>query len=81
MTALATRIVDVGQLVQVVEVALVSGIGIGLAFSLVIRSAVRAGEHGRERPVLAGAHALMAVAGVLVVAAAIGFGISTMLSK
>ncbi|HEX4806588.1 MAG TPA: hypothetical protein VFU94_11870 [Conexibacter sp.] len=81
MTALATKIVDVGQLVQVVEVALVAGVGIGLAFSLVIRGAVRAGEHRRERPVLAGAHALTAVAGVLVVAAAIGFGISTMLAK
>ena len=77
----ATKIVDLGQLAQVVEVALVAGIGVSIAFSLVIRGAVRAGEHRRERPVLAGAHALLAVAGLLVVAAAIGFGISTMLSK
>lgn len=78
---LATKIVDVGQLAQVVEVALVAGIAVSIAFSLVIRGAVRAGEHRRERPVLAGAHALLAVAGLLVVAAAIGFGISTMLAK
>lgn len=77
----ATKIVDLGQLAQVVEVALVAGIGVSIAFSLVIRGAVRAGEHRRERPVLAGAHALLAVAGLLVVAAAIGFGISTMLAK
>ena len=81
MTALAAKIVDLGQLAQVVEVALVAGIGVGIAFSLVIRGAVRAGEHRRERPVLASAHALVAVAGLLAVAAAIGFGISTMLSK
>lgn len=81
MTALATKIVDLGQLAQVVEVALVAGIGISIAFSLVIRGAVRAGEHRRERPVLAGAHALLAIAGLAVVAAAIVFGISTMLSK
>lgn len=79
--ALATKIVDVGQLAQVVEVALVAGIVVSVAFSLVIRGAVRAGEHRRERPVLAGAHALLAIAGLLVVAAAIGFGISTMLAK
>ena len=79
--ALATKIVDVSQLAQVVEVALVAGIVVSIAFSLVIRGAVRAGEHRRERPVLAGAHAIMAIAGLLVVAAAIGFGVSTMLSK
>jgi uncharacterized iron-regulated membrane protein len=79
--ALATKIVDVGQLAQVVYVALIAGVVISIAFSLVIRGAVRAGEHRRERPVLAGAHAIVAVAGLLVVAAAIGFGISTMLAK
>ncbi len=81
MIAVATKIVDLGQLAQVVEVALVAGIGVSLAFSLVIRGAVRAGEHRRTRPVVAGAHALLAVAGLLVVLAAIGFGVSTMLAK
>ena len=79
--ALATKIVDVGQLAQVVEVALAGGIVVSIAVSLVIRGAVRAGEHRRERPILAGAHAIVAVAGMLIVAAAIGFGISTMLAK
>lgn len=81
MIAPATKIVDLGQLVRVVEVALVAGIGVSLAFSLAIRGAVRAGEHRRERPLRAGAHALVAAAGLLAVAAAIGFGVSTMLAK
>ena len=81
MIAAATKIVDLGQLAQVVEVALVAGIGVSLAFSLVIRGAVRAGEHRRTRPVVAGAHALLAAVGLLVVLAAIVFGVSTMLSK
>jgi 4-hydroxybenzoate polyprenyltransferase len=79
--ALATKIVDLGQLAQVVYVALIAGIGVSLAFSLVIRGTVRAGEHRRSRPIAAGAHALLAILGMLVVLAAIGFGISTMLSK
>jgi len=79
--ALATKIVDVGQLAQVVEVALVAGVVVSVAFSLVIRGVVRAGEHRRERPVLASAHAIVAIVGLLVVAAAIGFGVSTMLTK
>lgn len=77
----ATKIVDVGQLAQVVYVALIAGIGVSLAFSLVIRGAVRAGEHRHERPVLAGAHALLAVVGLLAVIAAVAFGVSAMLSK
>ncbi len=81
MIAVATKIVDLGQLAQVVEVALVAGIGVSLAFSLVIRGAVRAGEHRRTRPVVAGAHALVAAVGLLVVLAAIVFGVSTMLAK
>ena len=81
MSALATKIVDVGQLGQVVYVALGAGIVVSLAFSLVIRGAVRAGEHRRTRPVLASAHALLATLGLLVVAGAIVFGISVMLSK
>jgi uncharacterized iron-regulated membrane protein len=78
---IATKIVDVGQLAQVVEVALAAGVAVSLAFSLVIRGAVRAGEHRQLRPVLAGAHALLAIVGLLVVLAAIVFGVSTMLSK
>jgi uncharacterized iron-regulated membrane protein len=81
MHALATKIVDVGQLAQVIYVALIAGVVVSLAFSLVIRGVVRAGEHRHSRPVFAGVHALVATVGMLVVVAAIVFGVSTMLSK
>jgi uncharacterized iron-regulated membrane protein len=77
----SATIVDFGQLAQVVEVALIAGVGVSLAFSLVIRGAVRAGEHRRARPIAAGAHAVLAIAGLLVVLAAIVVGVSAMLSK
>jgi uncharacterized iron-regulated membrane protein len=79
--ALATKIVDFGQLAQVVYVALIAGVGVSLAFSLVIRGTVRAAEHRHARPFAAGLHALLAVVGMLVVLAAVVFGVSTMLSK
>jgi hypothetical protein len=79
--AAATKVVDVSQLAQVVYVALIAGVVLSLAFSLVIRGAVGAGEHRRSKPVLAGAHGLLAVVGLLVVVAGIVFGVSTMLSK
>jgi uncharacterized iron-regulated membrane protein len=81
MASLATKVVDVAQLAQVVYIALIAGVAISLAFSLVIRGVVRTGEHGRSRPFRAGAHALMATVGLLVVVAAIVYGISVMLSK
>ena len=81
MPAVATKIVDFGQLAEVVYVSLIAGVGVSLAFSIVIRGVVRAGEHRRTRPVVAGAHALMAIVGLIVVLAAIVFGVSTMLSK
>jgi uncharacterized iron-regulated membrane protein len=79
--AVATKVVDFGQLAQVVYVALIAGIGISLAFSLVIRGVVRASEHRHTRPFAAGGHALVAILGMLVVLAAIVFGVSSMLSK
>jgi hypothetical protein len=78
--SLAT-VVDVGQLAQVVEASLIAGIGVSIAFSLVIRGAVRASEHRQTRPIFAGLHALMAVVALLACFAAIGFGVSVMLSK
>lgn len=77
----ATKVVDVGQLAQVVYVALGAGVALSLAFSLVIRGAVRVSEHRRTRPLVAGAHALLATVGMLVVVAAIVFGITVMLAK
>lgn len=81
MIALATKVFDVGQLAQVVEAGLIAGVGISLAFSLVIRGAVRASEYRQSRPVAAGLHALMATVAMLVVLAAIVFGVSVMLTK
>jgi hypothetical protein len=81
MPVLATKIVDFGQLAQVVYVSLIAGVGVSLAFSIVIRGTVRAGEHRRTRPLVAAAHALMAVVGLLIVLGAIVFGVSTMLAK
>jgi len=75
-------VVDVGQLLEVVEASLIAGVGMSIAFSLVIRGAVRASEHRQQaRPLVAGAHALLAAVALLVVLAAVGFGVSTMLSK
>jgi hypothetical protein len=74
-------VVDFGQLLEVVEASLIAGIGISVAFSLVIRGAVRAAEHRHARPFAAGAHALTAVLAMLVCLGAIVFGVSTMLSK
>ena len=81
MSALATKILDVGQLWQVVEASLIAGIGVAIAFSLVIRGAVRFAEHRHTRPLAAGGHALVALLGMLVVLGAIVFGVSTMLAK
>jgi hypothetical protein len=79
---LATRILDVGQLAQVVETALVAGVGVSVAFSLVIRGAVRAGEHRQQAQTLrAGAYALLSTVALLAVLGAIAFGVTTMLSK
>jgi hypothetical protein len=76
------EIVDWRQLLEVVEAGLLAGIGISIAFSLVILGAVRAGEAQQQsRPaamVLYGAVALVALAVCL---GAVGFGISTMLAK
>lgn len=77
----AASVLDIGQLAQVVEASLIAGIGISIAFSLVIRGAVRASEHRQTRPLSAGLHALLAVVGLIVCLAAIVFGVSVMLSK
>jgi hypothetical protein len=80
--ALATEILDLGQIAQVIEAAVIAGIGICVAFSLVIRGAVRASEHRQgSRPFAAGLHALIALLAMAVCLGAIVFGVSSMLSK
>ena len=82
MTLVASAIVDWSQLLRVIATALVAGIGVSLAFSLVIWGTVRAGEHRqRERFALAGVHALLAGAALLGCLGAIGYGVSVMLNK
>lgn len=79
---IATKILDVSQLLRVIGSALTAGIGVSLFFSLVIYGAVRAGEHRHQsRPVVAGAHVLLATLALAVCLAAIVFGVSVMLKK
>ncbi|MGB2712221.1 MAG: hypothetical protein WBC33_11975 [Conexibacter sp.] len=79
---LASEVIDAGQLAQVVEAAVIAGIGVCIAFSLVIRGAVRADEHRqRSRPLAAGAYAVLATLALLACLGAIALGVSVMLSK
>jgi hypothetical protein len=82
VTALATQIVDAGQLLRVVAAALVAGIGVSLAFSLVIYGAVRAGERRQQaRTISAGGYALLATLALLGCLSAVAFGVIVMLTK
>lgn len=82
MIPLASQIVDVSQLLRVVVAALIAGIGVSIAFSLVIYGSVRASERRQAaRPLAAGAHALVAALGLAACLGAIAFGITVMLSK
>lgn len=82
MIALATKTVDVGQLLNVVETALIAGIGVPAVFSLVIFGSVRAGDARRHgRPLTAGLHVVLAVLALAACIAAVAFGISVMLRK
>jgi hypothetical protein len=79
---LAAKIVDWGQLLEVVEAGLLAGVGISIAFSLIILGAVRAGEAQQQsRPVAMAGYGVVALAGLAVCLGAIVFGISTMLAK
>lgn len=74
-------VLDIGQLAQVIEASLLAGIGVSIAFSLVIRGTVRASEQRQTHPLAAGLHALMAVLALLACLGAIVFGVSVMLTK
>jgi hypothetical protein len=76
------KVLDAGQLLEVVEASAIAGIGVCVAFSLVIRGAVRAGERRQQgQPVVASAYALMATLALLVCFGAIAFAVTVMLSK
>lgn len=79
---LASKIVDWGQLLEVIEAGLIAGVGISVAFSLVILGAVRAGEAQQQsQPVRMAGYGAVALLGLAVCIGAIVFGVSTMLTK
>jgi hypothetical protein len=80
MTVLAA--IELSQLVKVVWVSLLAGVGVTVAFSLVVRASARSAEARRAADGTAAAlHALLAVAFFAVFAAAVVFGLVIMLRK
>jgi hypothetical protein len=78
----ADKLVDWGQLLDVVAVGLLAGVGVSIAFSLVILGGVRVGERRAESRVLAAAaYGALALAGGAVCVGAIVYGVITMLAK
>lgn len=79
---LATKIVDWAQLLNVVEAALLAGVGVTAAFALVIYGSTRAGDfRRRSQPVASAMNAALAAVMMTVVVAAIVFAVSVMLAK
>jgi hypothetical protein len=79
---MAADVVDTGALAELVWVSLVAGLVLVAAMSLVIVGFARAGHERREgRAAAAGGYAALAVAGSLVVLAAVGLGVAIMLHK
>ena len=81
MTVLGA-IVDTGALLKVIVGSLLLGIGVTAAFSLSILGATRLAELRRaERPIAAGAFAVLMAAGAIATAAAVVIGIVVMTDK
>ncbi len=75
-------IIDTSALWQTVVAALAAGVGTTLAFSFAILGAARFAEANREQRTLeALAFATLAIAGLLVTAVAIVFGVIVMTTK
>jgi ABC-type sulfate transport system permease subunit len=75
-------VVDWEALFDVIAASLVGGIGVTVVFSLAIYGSTRFTEMQREhRPLEAAGYAALAVAGLLVTAAVVGFGLYEMLAK
>jgi hypothetical protein len=76
------EIVQTKELVETVVFAFVAGVGVTTVFSLAIWGAARFTDLSQEdRPVAAGAAALVAVLALLVVAATVVIGIVVMAGK
>lgn len=78
----AAKVVDWGQLLEVVEAGLIAGVGITVAFSLLILGTVRASEARQQsRSGKMALHGGLAAFALVVCLGAIVFGVSTMLTK
>jgi len=75
-------VVELSQIVEVIWVSLVAGIGISTAYSLVVLGTARSADARRAgRSVTAFAYGTMALVFLLVFAAAVAYGVHIMLSK
>jgi hypothetical protein len=76
------KVVDVSTLLKLVAASLGAGVGITVAFSVVILGATRSLERRRDGSAVgAGAWAVVAVVAFLVFAATVGYGIHVMTTK
>jgi hypothetical protein len=79
---LASDLVDWGQLLEVIEAGLIAGVGISIAFSLVIFGMVRAAEAQQQsRTGAMVGYGAIGIFAILVCLGAVVFGVSTMLTK
>ncbi len=75
-------VVETKQLIETVVVSLVAGIGVTAIFSVAIWGAARFADFRRnDRPLAAGAAAMLAGLAALFTLAAVAFGIAIMSSK
>ena len=75
-------VVDTKALIKVVWVSFAAGAGLTAAFSLAIVGSTRLGDRQREgRTVAAVAYGVLAAVALVVIAAAIAFGIKVMATK
>lgn len=79
---LAAKVVDWGQLLEVVIAGIVAGVGVTIVFSLVIYGTVRAADAQHESRIGAMiANGALALVSLILCLVAVGFGLSTMLTK
>lgn len=79
---LASDLVDWSQLLEVIEAVLIAGVGISIAFSLVIFGMVRAAEAQQQsRTGAMIGYGAIGIFAILVCLGAVVFGVSTMLTK
>jgi hypothetical protein len=74
--------IDSGQLIEVVWVSVLAGVGITAAYALVVLGGARSLQARRAgQPALAAAYAGLAVLMLCVFAAAVAYGVHVMLTK